>query len=800
MINSGTPYLRFIESLRYYLPGCKINEYSQDEEKTEIRRCLKYLKTFKITIFIKKNQSVELCGMTRLGYFILNGKPYIWPWRETKCPNWIYKLKDGVEGWFAPCDRPWELYQGRLKLILHQNTLCIEGKYDKGYRSLQQCIDDKIIDDPSLYLDEETKEKYSAIMGKWKNKKNILENHQVFPNLVSKSHRTIFISFMIRSYFSSEKTDLNDISTKRLISVEWLIGHLCQDITNSKNMIYMKRRIYSNGQLVNLNSYFEYISQVTRVIRGKATHGKTETRELHMSHRGVYCPYRASEGENIGLAVDLVPEVTISIVNSKMNIDEKYIEDKLVNGCLISEFTNDIGKIKKISVNPKDWIWTDSGIIKPGNVEAIGCVAQQIIFPRHMPPVRCMYATTHLRQAVHLTYPQRPLIISSTQKISIINGCNLIVAVCGFHGWNIEDALVINGSFIERGGLQSTLKKNIVLKRSNDENWKGKLLEKGSMLTKDKIAIGKEKNGKDTSLKGIEGVVVSCHRTEDDLMTVMQVETVHRVEIGDKLSSRSGQKGVIGYISEPENMPYTEDGIIPDLIINPAHLPSRMTVSQMLESYFGRLCLEECELGIDMECLSNDEVIKLRGNKLAGKEKLICGRTGRYLGNAVFIGPVYYMALHHMVHKKCRARDKGPNIKITGQPTKGGNSQGGLRIGEMERDQILSKGCTEILRDRLVDMSDRMRVTVCKNCGWLEPEIECCEYQTKVNITMSRTTRLVLMEMYGMGIFPRLDIDNKRKKQQLKEKYNVDTDIESDFDSDDEFFEELSELNSLEIE
>ena len=176
-----------------------------------------------------------------------------------------------------------------------------------------------------------------------------------------------------------------------------------------------------------------------------------------------------------------------------------------------------------------------------------------------------------------------------------------------------------------------------------------------------------------------------------------------------------------------------------------------MTVSQMLESFFGKDALIDGHL-------INDKFSPNKIHDESGKEYFICGLTGKKIAHPIFVGTVYYMPLHHMVDKKCRSRGTGPYVKLTGQPTKGKQLKGGLRCGEMERDSIRMRDASHVLSDRLHNSSDLISCTICKNCGWLEPEITCCENVELAKIKMSRSSRLVLMEMYGLGIFPKLHI------------------------------------------
>lgn len=746
-IKCVSQYYRFCKAIENWLPGSKLNELSEECEKENIEKCIRNIETHKLTITLENRKNVEIVALTRYGYFIVSGKPYVWPWREVYCPNWIYKNDDSVEVWSAPVEKPWELYKGRLKLSVYKDTLCVEGNYEKGYRSLKQCLVDYKLGELDSYFDESfDHDEYAKLLnGKWEDSKDSLKDHPFLPHLNTPKLKSIFLSLMIRNFFdtNTKPCNTNDISMKRVVGVDWLIGHICGRIEDSKACTYMVRRIFSQGQLVNISSHFETLSHLTRVIRGKPVYGNFERRELHSSHFGVYCPYRASEGEGIGLKVDLVTGIEITHYTKNPLESPKSI----VNGVIIDD-----SDIQTISIHSKDWQWVDGCRVIPNKRNAIGYVAKQIVFKRHMPPVRAMYATTHLRQAVKLSYPQKPIVYPESADEQIINGCNAIVAVCGYHGWNIEDAIVCSRSFIERGGLQSIHQEHITLKKYAKESWSSSLPAVGYELKHMDICVSKKnQKGIIRNIRGKVGMVKDSYRTQNDGTTIIHLESIHTVEQGDKLSTRSGQKGIVGHIANDTDMPHTCDGIVPDIIINPAHLPSRMTVSQMLESFFGKEAIHDGKR-------TSDSVNKDSIQDNSGKEDFICGRTGKKLCNPLFVGTVYYMALHHKVHKKCRSRGNGINSELTGQPAKGGAQNGGLRIGEMERDSIRSRDAYEVLKERMRDTSDLTTVVVCKSCGWLEPNVECCPDKDWKKIPMSKTSRLVLCEMYGLGIFPRLHL------------------------------------------
>jgi hypothetical protein len=233
--------------------------------------------------------------------------------------------------------------------------------------------------------------------------------------------------------------------------------------------------------------------------------------------------------------------------------------------------------------------------------------------------------------------------------------------------------------------------------------------------------------------------------------------------------SSHGQKGVIGMIIRQENMPFTKDGIVPDLIINPHAFPSRMTMGHVIETIFAKLCCIEGTRGdgtvfmpFDKEAIFN--TLEEHGLEKHGNEVLYNGRTGEQIKTEIFIGPIYYYRLKHMVTDKIHSRSTGPKVQLTHQPTSGRSAGGGLRIGEMERDVLLSHGLSQFAKECMMEKSDSYRWGVCRHCGILAnytPRrniIEClnCGLQDISVIETPYAFKLLIQEMEAMGIQIRL--------------------------------------------
>jgi DNA-directed RNA polymerase II subunit RPB2 len=193
--------------------------------------------------------------------------------------------------------------------------------------------------------------------------------------------------------------------------------------------------------------------------------------------------------------------------------------------------------------------------------------------------------------------------------------------------------------------------------------------------------------------------------------------------IGDKFASRHGQKGTCGLILAPEDMPQTASGIVPDLIINPHAIPSRMTIAHIMETLLGRLGCEEGFLGDatpfnkNMTAAGVADELLARGIEPYSNEILYCGYTGKQLATEIFVGPIFYQRLKHMVDDKLHSRGSGPLVMLTRQPAEGRARDGGLRFGEMERDCMIAHGASVFLKERMMEASDNFEVQVCKGCG-----------------------------------------------------------------------------------
>ena len=241
-------------------------------------------------------------------------------------------------------------------------------------------------------------------------------------------------------------------------------------------------------------------------------------------------------------------------------------------------------------------------------------------------------------------------------------------------------------------------------------------------------------------------------------------------QVGDKFASRSAQKGTIGQVYVHEDMPFTQDGITPDIIINPHCIPSRMTIAQLKETVLGKVLLE---LGLFGDGTSFGEYsvhdicaeLGKLGYESHGNDVLYNGMTGEQLETSIFIGPVFYQRLKHMVNDKEHSRAIGPMVVMTRQPAEGRARDGGLRFGEMERDCMISHGASMFTKDRIYNASDSYQVYTCQKCGLIaiynhEKNIHVCNtcknytHFNKVNVPYS--FKLLMQELITMNIAPRI--------------------------------------------
>jgi len=364
-------------------------------------------------------------------------------------------------------------------------------------------------------------------------------------------------------------------------------------------------------------------------------------------------------------------------------------------------------------------------------------------------------------------YPTKALVETHNSKymnFNTPNGTTVIIAIASDKGFNQEDSLIFNKSAIERGLFRSSFfrtyhveeKKN--QSTGEEENFakpnpnntlqlrhcsydaideKTGFPKIGARVCGGDAIIGKivpvhnkkknsnassfDKEFRDNSTytRNNEGGVIDTtyvsRNAEGYVFCKTKIRSERIPEMGDKFSSRHGQKGTIGFIYNACDMPYTSNGVIPDIIMNPHAIPSRMTCAQLLESLFGVLCAETgtCGDGSPFNGISVDLISKnldKMGFDKFGESKLYSGESGREYPTNIFMGPTFYQRLKHMVDDKMHARATGPVVQITRQPTEGRSRSGGLRVGEMERDVFIAHGAMGALKEKFMELSDKYTV------------------------------------------------------------------------------------------
>ncbi|KAI9500454.1 DNA-dependent RNA polymerase II [Coemansia spiralis] len=420
-----------------------------------------------------------------------------------------------------------------------------------------------------------------------------------------------------------------------------------------------------------------------------------------------------------------------------------------------------------------------------------------------------------------LYYPQKPL--ATTRAMDYLKfrdlpaGQNAIVGIMCYGGYNQEDSVIMNQSSIDRGLFRSlyfrtnsdeeskqgldvlgTFEKptpdtTLRLKRGTYEKLdEDGLIAPGTQVAGDDIIIGKTTAIPADSLElgqrtknhtkidvskalratecGIVDQVVLTTNGDGYKFVKVRIRSTRVPQMGDKFASRHGQKGTIGVTYRTEDMPFSAEGLVPDIIINPHAIPSRMTIGHLVECLLSKLSAKLGSEGdatpftdVTVEAISNE--LLEQGYQPRGFEVMYNGHTGRKLAAQVFLGPTYYQRLKHMVDDKIHSRARGPLQILTRQPVEGRARDGGLRFGEMERDVMIAHGVAQFLKERLFDVSDAYRVHVCDLCGLIvvaelkRNHFECtaCKNKTRISqVHIPYACKLLFQELMAMNIAPRL--------------------------------------------
>lgn len=416
-----------------------------------------------------------------------------------------------------------------------------------------------------------------------------------------------------------------------------------------------------------------------------------------------------------------------------------------------------------------------------------------------------------------LSYAQMPLVETVSDKILERHpyGQNIVVAIMCWDGFNMNDAVVLNKSSVERGMFRSfyfrtyeSLRKRywggqedvIAVPEPGIKGYRGEeayvdlpedgIINPETLVGSDSVLIGKIsplrfltggdftadiENKRESSVTirygegGIVDKVLITETSNGEQLFKIRTRDERIPELGDKFATRHGQKGVTALLVPQEDMPFTKDGISPDILFNPHGIPSRMTVSQLLEILAGKYGAAS-GMKIDASAFSGtkEEFIRKEMKKLGfrddGKETLYDGRTGRKFEVMIFTGISYYMKLDHMVADKIHARSKGPVTLLTRQPTEGRSKRGGLRLGEMEQQCLVGHGAALTLKERF--SSDETTIPICQSCGLVavfdktKNKTYCpvCKESKILWVETSYAFKLTMDEFKSVCVYPRLNV------------------------------------------
>jgi DNA-directed RNA polymerase beta subunit len=549
-------------------------------------------------------------------------------------------------------------------------------------------------------------------------------------------------------------------------------------------------------------------------------------------------PLLRVKDQNILLTPQILSDLTNNVISwddlfTDCKIDQailEYIDPEEQNNSMIAT------KPKDLVASSNSMLRFTHCEIHPSTM--FGVVSSCIPFPEHNQSPRNTYQCAQAKQAMGvyatnynermdktayvLNYPTRPLVDTRVMNLIQLNkipsGCNINVAIMTHTGYNQEDSVLINKGSIDRGLFQTTIyhtekdedkqkingdeeirckpdqtkTKGMKFGNYNKVNSKGVMPENSLVENRDviiaKVTPIKENRNDHTKVIKYDDQSKLYRTTEETYIdknyidrngdgysfAKVRLRTTRKPVIGDKFSSRHGQKGTVGNIIPEEDMPFTSNGDKPDIIINPHAIPSRMTIGQLKETLLGKVLIELGLFGdgtsfgeLHVEDIST-KLLEL-GYEAHGNVLMHNGLTGEQIECNVFMGPVFYQRLKHMVNDKQHSRSIGPMVNLTRQPAEGRSRDGGLRFGEMEKDAMVSHGAAKFTRGRMYDASDKYSVHICKRCGLV------ASYNNDMHIHHCRTCdnrsdfayveipyacKLLFQELTTMNVVPRVITDH----------------------------------------
>ena len=605
--------------------------------------------------------------------------------------------------------------------------------------------------------------------------------------------------------------------------------------------------VFLNGSILGRHQRPLTFLEDMRMLRRAGKLGEFVSVHMHTVQRAVYI---STDGGRVCRPLIIcdqgVPRVTdedlLDLKDGLRTFDDflsygqvEYLDVNEENNCLIAMYPRDCCKE------------TTHLEIEPFTI--LGVCAGLIPYPHHNQSPRNTYQCAMGKQAMGnvaynqltrmdtllylLVYPMRPLVQTKTIKLvgfdKLGAGQNAIVAVMSYSGYDIEDAIVMCKSSLDRGFGRCTVMRKYAASikkygnrtidqitgpsRSTDPDAPVLFRERamgdegianvGEPISNGQIYVNKysPKNTRDlptgqldinnqahyrraaavykgpvldpaSGESAIVDKVLITSNDDNHLMIKALIRHTRRPEIGDKFSSRHGQKGVVGTIVRQEDLPFSTRGISPDLIMNPHGFPSRMTVAKMIELLGGKAAVHDGRFrygtafgGDPVDDMANTLV--RHGFNYEGKDVLTSGITGQPIPAYIFMGPVYYQKLKHMVLDKMHSRARGPRVVLTRQPTEGRSRDGGLRLGEMERDCLVAYGASHMILERLMISSDQFEAHVCTRCGMLgyySHDLKagvCASCRSKegvASLKLPYACKLLFQELQSMNICPRLKL------------------------------------------
>ncbi|GIQ83201.1 DNA-directed RNA polymerase, subunit 2 [Kipferlia bialata] len=597
--------------------------------------------------------------------------------------------------------------------------------------------------------------------------------------------------------------------------------------TLSGDDIAMNYTVFVNGDIVGVHCHPQQLLRAVRLARRKGHLDRHTSAFVNEQHRCVYIatdqgrtcrPLIICENGASRLTLKMLDDVVAgykSWDDLMANGVVEYLDVNEENGALVAMRSHQVGpKTTHLEIDP---------------LTALGCCAGLIPYPHHNQSPRNTYQCAMGKQAIGaiaynqyerfdtqlnlLVYPQKPLMHTKTISLMAYNevpaGQNSSVAVMSFSGYDIEDAIVMNKASVDRGyGRCIVYKKSSAPMRTQLNGSQDRLsgppkpepgqtslppnqrqyqtveadgLPKvGATVQTDDVLINRQVPSASASAyspspicwkASVPGTVDKVLLTSNDkgeLLVKVNTRMLRIPELGDKFSSRHGQKGVVGLIVKQSDMPFSQNGVCPDLIMNPHGFPSRMTVGKMLECVGGKAGAfagrqgDATVFGGDTHTAIGETLVKA-GFNYTGKDLLYSGITGEPTRAYIFFGPIYYQRLKHMVQDKLHSRARGPRATLTRQPTEGRSNKGGLRMGEMERDCLLAYGTACLMQERLMLSSDVFIAQVCEGCGMLASRNWCQTCKTSKGVMPIRlpyAAKLMLQELQSMNVLARIQLRN----------------------------------------